>query len=255
MATKYDYTPATYTDPMPGRADDEIAETRTCDRCGGAGGFREWGHIDGGACFKCHGNGGRHDVTVAQIRKEARSMVASENRRRRAAAKAVLAHAENLTKATEQREEWARVENHLPHNQFLQSLWERMNKSELTEKQLNIGADVIKREEAKMQERTVEQVAVEALAEGRQTITAKIRNPKFESNTFAYNAADTLRALFVLENGQRLYGTVPQSVFDVVDHIEQVDGLTVTMTVAVTPSKDDPSFGFTKRPTKVTFTK
>lgn len=255
MATKYDYTPATYTDPLPGRADEEIAETRTCDRCGGAGGFREWSHINNGACFKCGGYGGRYEVTVAQVRKEARNMVASENRRRRAAAKAVLAHAENLAKATEQREEWARVEDHLPHNQFLQSLWERMNKSELTEKQLNIGADVIKREELKKQERTVEQVAVEALTEGRQTITAKIRNPKFEANTFAYNAADTLRALFVLDNGQRLYGTVPQSVFDVVDHIDQVDGLTVTMTVAVTPSKDDPSFGFTKRPTKVSFTK
>lgn len=59
-----------YVDPHPGKVGtDRVAAP--CSRCGGSGHFDCWGHIYGGRCFQCGGNG-QGSISVATARKHAR---------------------------------------------------------------------------------------------------------------------------------------------------------------------------------------
>lgn len=60
----------TYVDPHPGKVGtDRVAAP--CSRCGGSGYFSCYGHIYGGRCFQCGGNG-LGSISVATARKHAR---------------------------------------------------------------------------------------------------------------------------------------------------------------------------------------
>jgi hypothetical protein len=76
------------------------------------------------------------------------------------------------------------------------------------------------------------------------TVTGKLISYRWEKNRYAYAGEDTLKMLVEDDRGFRLWGTMPSSLGDA----ERGDR--VTFCAAVTRSKKDEFFGFTKRPTK-----
>lgn len=84
--------------------------------------------------------------------------------------------------------------------------------------------------------------AIPALAEGRQVITGTVVGGKWVDSDYGpYSGAWKITVL--LEGGQRLYGTCPKA-------LRGEKGDVITFTAAVQVSKDDPTFGFYKRPTQ-----
>lgn len=88
-----------------------------------------------------------------------------------------------------------------------------------------------------------------AVTAGRQEVAGTILKTKWQSSDYG----ETLKMLVKLENGNRLWGTVPaalQSVPDGPSSFRAVDtGDVVGFTANVEPSKDDEHFDFYKRPT------
>jgi hypothetical protein len=87
-----------YVDPHPGKVGtDRVAAP--CSRCGGSGYFQCYGHIYGGRCFQCGGNG-QGSISVATARKHARTdAFNTEYAAEIAAARAVLAEAAAVAQA------------------------------------------------------------------------------------------------------------------------------------------------------------
>ncbi len=81
----------------------------------------------------------------------------------------------------------------------------------------------------------------EPLPEGRYEITGEILSTKWY---YSADYGDTLKMLVKLENGHRVYGTVPAAL----DHAE-LEGQTVTFTGTVKRSDSDESYGYFSRPT------
>lgn len=75
---------------------------------------------------------------------------------------------------------------------------------------------------------------------GRQEVSGTVKSLKFVDNAYG----GSLKMLVALDNGTRVYGTVPNSICDV--H----DGDRVTFTATFKASDRDPLFGFYSRPTK-----
>ena len=259
--TKYNYERATYVDPFPGREDAEVLHVAYCHRCGGAGGFRAWGHIDGGKCFECHGTGGAHNVTVGMERADARRLVNSTNRRRLEAAKRALRFEANLAAAVAVRPEWARSAE--SENDFVGELRGKMYKYELTERQIEAGADAILRDEEGTAGKRAEAARLAAMAPleaGRREIAGTVRAIKGEDSAYGYGNRTDWKMLLELEDGHRVWGTVPSALFDALNAgredgdpwipYDDLRGRRVTLTATVKASDRDPSFGFYSRPTK-----
>lgn len=102
---------------------------------------------------------------------------------------------------------------------------------------------------AEQAERLAEQAKLLAqtpqLAEGRYEISGEIKSVKFQESYYG----DTLKMLVEFDGANRVWGTVPKSIWD-----EAEKGLSVTFTATVERSKDDDHFGFFKRPTKAIIT-
>jgi hypothetical protein len=79
-----------------------------------------------------------------------------------------------------------------------------------------------------------------ALEEGRQKLVGTVKSTK---TVPGYMGGITYKMLVELENGNRVYGTIPGSISGDV-------GNTVEFMAKVTPSEDDTHFGFFSRPTK-----
>lgn len=107
----------------------------------------------------------------------------------------------------------------------------------------NMARDIEARDR-KLAEATIERGPVPT---GRIEITGKVLTTKWVEG-FAYNQS-TLKMLVELENGSKVWGTVPSRIND----LERGD--TVTFTATVEASNDDASFGFFKRPTGAQLTK
>lgn len=85
-------TLTSYVDPHPGKVGTDRVPA-PCSRCGGSGYFQCYGHIYGGRCFQCGGNG-QGSVSVTTARKHARTdAFNTEYAAEIAAARAVVAAA------------------------------------------------------------------------------------------------------------------------------------------------------------------
>lgn len=258
---KYVYDRATYVDPFPGREDAEITGEEHCGRCGGTGGFKCYGHIDGGKCFECHGTGGHRKVTVGMERKRAKAEVARVNRHRLATAKRQLQHAANMASAIAARPEWKRAAK--CENEFIAALWLKAYKYELTERQIEAGADAIikwgNRAQIKADAEAIK-AAMTPLEPGRRVISGRVVSVKSEESAFGYNVTTVWKMLLELETGHRLWGSIPSALWDLLNAdredrdpwapMDSLKGRAVSFTAAVSPSENDPSFGFYSRPTK-----
>lgn len=111
--------------------------------------------------------------------------------------------------------------------------------------------DLVKKianDEAERKERFAERDAqlldAPALEEGRYTITGKVISTKSQESIYGTQ----YKMLVELENGNRVWGTIPSIIWDV------ERGSRVRFDAAVERSKDDDHFGFYKRPTKPVMT-
>lgn len=127
----------------------------------------------------------------------------------------------------------------------------------LTEKQeaavRKIMADRKERAEKRDAEREAERAAAADCPEGRVVLTGVIISTDLRENAFG----STWKMLFKSDDGFKLWGTIPTSLFNWDDEDwrnrvggGEMPGKRVTFTATVTPSADDEKFGFFKRPTK-----
>jgi hypothetical protein len=112
---------------------------------------------------------------------------------------------------------------------FMRSLLERI------EKRAEIEAERAKE---------AERASPVPVTEDRIEVTGEVLSTKWEAG-FGYNSPDVLKVLIKHETGYKLWGTAPKKI---ATDLEKGD--TIKFMAKVEPSKDDPKFGFFKRPTK-----
>lgn len=272
MAARIKYDRVAYVDPHPGKDDAEVLYTHECTRCGGTGYLPEYKHLDNGRCFGCDGVAGlEFHFTVGMARKEAKSDVRYQNKVRLNRAKteqyladaaAVRSEWATLTKESELLEagfgtefEW--VEN--PHfNQFVLQLWNQLNgfgkfdPKPLSEKQVEAGADAIKRYIDRKQiaaEREAAKADVTPVVEGKQTIAGTVYGAKYQETQYGIVYKFGIRQV----NGQTYWGTIPAKlmaapVLETGDWEKKLNGTNVVLEATVSPAREDHTHGFYKRP-------
>ena len=99
---------------------------------------------------------------------------------------------------------------------------------------------------ARIEEDKKTAVAIPAeLLNGRHAIKGEILTTKFQASMYG----DVLKMLVKDERGFKVWGTAPNALWE--DHSGSVKGMIVEFSAAIEVSNDDDTFGFYKRPTKV----
>jgi hypothetical protein len=120
----------------------------------------------------------------------------------------------------------------------------------LSDKQIAFLIDVAapdvvaaKRQEKEAQDakRAEEEAARPDVVEGRRAMVGTVATLKMQESQWG----DTLKMLVICDDGQKLWGSVPGAIRG---DIERGDAVEFTATVEA--SRDDPKFGFFKRPSK-----
>lgn len=126
---------------------------------------------------------------------------------------------------------------------FLRSLAEQVaRKGDLSDRQIDALADAMTR----YRDETTVHAPAEPLTAGRRELAGSIVSFKWVEGYYG----DTLKMLVRLDDGNKVFGTVPASLDDDAEPGDQI-----TFTAKVEPSRDDPHFGFFSRPTKATTTR
>ena len=270
---RYDYDRVQFNDPHPGKEDHEVLWVGKCPRCGGSGEFREFDHIEGGICFECRGDRSyRFEYTVGMDRKEERSRVRRENTARLNDAKAK----KFLEEAAEARPEWSvlhpehpllvqaygvdpySVRENREFNSFVWELWNRMqgygkfSPKRLSEKQIQAGADAIRRylnKRSEMAEKEAAKASVPAVVEGKQPIAGTVYGARSEETVYGVTYKFGVRQV----NGQTYWGTIPKKIMELEalemsDWDQKLNGTNVVLEATVVPSSKDHTHGFYKRP-------
>jgi hypothetical protein len=216
----------------------------TCHRCGGLGGSDAWAHT-GWKCYECGGSGklGEKTARVFSAEKLKALNVAKENKDAKAQAKR---DAEIAAKRAEIAKERAAFEAANAdfvtrllapsENAFIFELRAKLDQfGTLTAVQVTAANNVFAREDS---EKSAAPCPI-----GRVEITGLILSTKYVSTGFG----DVCKMLVQHETGFKVWGSAPGGLNG------ELKGRKVAFTAAVEPSKDDPKFGFFKRPTKARF--
>jgi hypothetical protein len=122
--------------------------------------------------------------------------------------------------------------------------------TELSDRQVEAAVRAIARDAEHAARQVARASQEEALREsgvscptGRATVTGEVIAVKWVAG-FGYNAPDTKKLVVKSDEGWKVYVTAASSIYDA------DKGTRVRFTCNVTPSDDDPLFGFGKRPTK-----
>jgi len=130
-------------------------------------------------------------------------------------------------------------------------LWDAvMEWGGLTEKQAAVAIKIMngnkEREAKRAAERAERQANATPWTPGRQDVTATILSTREEEGEYGVS----IKGLFQTADGAMLWMTVPAAIGDTYRwDKKELRGKVVSFRVTVTPSKDDPTFGFGKRPT------
>lgn len=206
----------------------------TCPRCGGRGhlgqGFTARPY---GTCFRCHGAGNVGTTTQRELDEKAaraeKRAAAKERKLARIAAKvdAMLADDAELSAAFE-----------VDHDIIADIRARLYRKGEISDKArafaIKLAAETTERKAAEA-ERKAKLTDLEA---GRQELTGKVISFKSYENNFG----TTLKFLVELDNGNRVFGTLPRALYGA----ERGDRVTFTATV----EPKETGFGFFSRPSK-----
>lgn len=147
-------------------------------------------------------------------------------------------------------------------NEFIDSLVNRAmghRPRALSERQLEAVIKFVERQVEwdlrRAEERAREATPTTPVPAGRQTLAGTIRSTKWQDNDFGGN----LKMLVVLDDGNKVWGTVPESVHCLAydhysngEHVPAIElrGRRITFTATVEASRNDEHFGFFKRPAK-----
>lgn len=227
------------------KATDRVREV--CGNCGGSGVYNAPTSItfytpavgtESAGCFACHGTGYR-SILVSSVRARARRAERQAAQRKAAAARYVAEREAEEARNAATRDAW--VAKHPDLAAVLEDL--RGDFGADMRSVLNSGANFTERQIAALQ-RIAEQRASEPapapVIEGRIEITGTVRTTKWVDNDYG----GSMKMLIVDDRGFKVWGTVPAS-------LEIDAGVRVTFTATVEASRDDETFGFYKRPTKV----
>lgn len=221
----------------PAHTDGSVTIAAHCTRCGGSGIYSHY-H---GTCYDCEGavtKGATRQISLvgmAQTAKAKHNKAAREYQERLKAAEAFDLEHPGVRAFLETNQ----------RNAFLTSL-----RSQLGRFGTLSGAQLAA--VAKAQERA-SQAAQEAsqagpLPQGTWTGEVTVISTRTQDGQWGSN----LKALLRLPNGSKAWGTCPK-VLAQLPHAQR-PGQTIEFTATLEPSKDDPSFGFFKRPRKVQVT-
>lgn len=220
-----------------------------CHRCGGRGYIEGYRHIGGGICFECNGHGGRALVSLAEEQRKAHARVLARARseKKRAAEQAKKdaekaawhsALSEDASKAL------ARLESDDPDDGagFLGSLNYSLRRyGKLTDAQIAALVASYVKDDAFASAPAVSAPSGRVVVTG---VVLKICEPV--TSYFGYRETVTYRMIVKSDDGYRVLLTVPSDISDV------ARGERISVTVTLTPSDDDKSFAFGKRPAKAT---
>lgn len=251
---------AFYVEPHEGLADDALVPT-FCSRCGGSGlplGASEFLPA-GGLCFgECGGRPGpigQETVADARAREKRRAQrIGREERARlkRVAARDALVEAARAAHPAE----LAWLEARQDGSSFARSLWEQLatfaggDPKELTERQWAAVTRCVARDAEEAAKRSTA-APVEV---GRRVLAGTVVTVK---EVEGYMGGPAWKMLVELEDGSRVYGSIPRAIDDQLWTVEGAEsfyaplrGAKVTFTATVERSDRDPAFGFFSRPTK-----
>lgn len=131
-------------------------------------------------------------------------------------------------------------------NGFYFDLLHKLNRyGSLSEKQVDAALRGRDRD-AEFEARKVAEKPASPLVEGRYEITGEIVSTKSQESDYGW----TWKMLVKMEDGNKVWGTIPESLFCL--DVANAKGERVTFTATVERSRDDENFGFFKRPTKAT---
>lgn len=224
------------------------AEKRSCDHCGASfahgvlfkhtnGDLVHVGHI-------CAGNTIGLPSKAAAVKKKAEKYAAEKK-----------AHAKQMEKTAPWRAENAEVVAWLeslenPHP-FLADMKSTLKKwGNLSDRQLAATLKFKKVADTPKPEKAEDPVPEYPVATGKVTMSGKVLTTKWQDSMYG----GALKMLVMLSDGNKVWGTVPQSLLSEVANSGAQDaslkGSMVTFTATVEQSKDDEHFGFFKRPTQ-----
>lgn len=104
------------------------------------------------------------------------------------------------------------------------------------------------RDAERQAEREAELANAAPLADGRRSISGKVISTKWQEGDYG----TTAKMLVKEDDGNKVWGTVPESLFREGHDLDGMKGLRVEFTATVERSRDDEHFGFYKRPTGAT---
>lgn len=269
MAARIKYDRVAYVDPHLGKDDAEVLYTYQCGRCGGTGHLTEYARIDNGVCYGCDGVAGlEFSYTVGDARKEAKRDVRYQNKVRLNRAKTE----QYLAEAAAVRSEWATLtkdsdiltsgwgndyvwENNPNYIQFVDQLWSQLNgfgkfdPKALSEKQIEAGADAIKRHIDRKQiaaDREAAKADTTPVVEGKQTIAGTVYGAEYQETQYGTVYKFGIRQV----NGQTYWGTIPAKIMNEMagDWEKKLNGTNVVLEATVSPAREDHTHGFYKRP-------
>lgn len=93
---------------------------------------------------------------------------------------------------------------------------------------------------------------------GRQSITGVIqfvRGESFAVGPRGYHSAFSMKGILLLDDGRKCWTTIPRTLYEISSEMEstsrELKGRRITITATFSPSDDDPTMAFAKRPTLV----
>jgi hypothetical protein len=242
------------------RAALDAGATRGCGRCGGSGGWSGW---PGFTCFKCGGSGeepmtARRFQAKPPTRAKREAKAQAEYDAREAAYATALAELGDVGVAIEAA---SQAEHDAPN-------WDACSRevhfrASLAHKLFQHGSlsaaqvEAVRRGMVREAEVDAKHAAAGQLTAGKQEISGTIVSHKWqEQESYSgYGTRSVHKMLVELDNGNRVWGTMPAAVdeacwLDEAQTEYEPKGVRVKFAAEVEPSRDDPYFGFFRRPTK-----
>lgn len=233
----------------------KIVKTK-CYRCGGQGGSTSW---PGFTCFRCGGSGvdpryfdwavpaswTDDEIKIWDDKRVARNLKAKNRAADRKAAKREAAQNEFLDTLDDaiRTQLLAAFDN--TENTIITDIRHKFRQyGGLSDKQVDFVLQLAE-EDREAAIAAANAPVVPQVEEGKRTITGTIVGLKWKTSQFGYNPVDVLKMTVALDDGTRVWGTVPTSIFS-----EAEIGTRVTFTATVKRGDRDETFGFFKRPTK-----
>jgi hypothetical protein len=116
----------------------------------------------------------------------------------------------------------------------------------LTENQLKAVQKIMIKQAEWEAKKAAEPQPTTPLVAGRYEMTGEILHVKWYDNDFGGSEKMTVR----LSDNNKVFGTVPKSICDEVDHYDDLNGKQIRFTATVKPKADDEHFGYFSKPTK-----